>query len=80
MQSDSPLAYALTSQWEVGQEWLDRRILDIPCDAPVGMYNLLVGLYELETVQNLDITYPDGAPYGRLAYLTTVEIVEAVQE
>jgi hypothetical protein len=69
-QSDSPLAYSLTSQWQPEQDWLDRREITIPCDFPVGAYNLLVGLYDLETVQNLEITYPDGTLNGQLAYLT----------
>ncbi len=76
-QSDSPLAYSLTSQWESGQESLDRRSIPIPCDLTPGAYNLLVGLYELETVQNLPIAYPDGTPYGQLAYLTTIEVKAA---
>jgi hypothetical protein len=76
-QSDSPLAYEMTSQWQSGQEQLDRRPLFVPCDLPAGSYDLLVGLYPLETVQNLEIFYPDGSPYGRLAYLTTVEVAEA---
>ncbi len=79
-QSDSPLAYELTSQWQPGHETLDRRAIPIPCDLPAGEYNLLVGLYELETVQNLEITYPDGTPYGQLAYLTTIEVKETAQE
>jgi hypothetical protein len=76
-QSDSPLAYGMTSQWQNGEEWLDRRPLLVPCDLAVGRYDLLVGLYPLETVQNLEITYPDGSPYGQLAYLTTIEVTEA---
>jgi len=76
-QSDGPLAYSLTSQWETGQEILDRRSIPIPCDLMPGTYNLLVGLYEFETVQNLPITYPDGSPYGQLAYLTTIEVKAA---
>lgn len=76
-QSDSPLSDDLTTHWRATQEQLDRRIVSIPCDLPVGSYNLLVGLYELETVQNLEVTYPDGTPYGQLAYLTTIEIREA---
>jgi hypothetical protein len=75
-QSDSPLAYGLTSQLQPRQESLDRRSIAIPCDLPVGDYDLLAGLYDLETVNNLDITYPDGTPYGQLAYLTTI-VVEA---
>jgi hypothetical protein len=77
--SDSPLAYERTSQWQIGSEQLDRRIIDIPCDLAVGTYDLLVGLYELETVQNLDVSYPDGTPYGKLAYLTTIEVLQAQQ-
>jgi hypothetical protein len=75
-QNDGPLANSLTSTWQPSSDHLDRRIIDIPCDLPAGAYSLLVGLYDLETVQNLPITYLDGAAYGSLAYLTTIEVVE----
>jgi hypothetical protein len=78
--SDSPLAYDLTSHWSPGQDVLDKRFIEIPCDLPIGRYDLLVGLYPLETVQNLLITYPDGTPYGQLAYLTNIEVKEAESE
>lgn len=76
-QSDGPLANTQTSTWQPQQQYLDRRIIDIPCALPADSYNLLVGLYNLDTLQNLPITYPDGTAYGILAYLTTVEIGEA---
>jgi hypothetical protein len=79
-QSDSPLAYSLTSQWRPSQDWIDRREIPVPCDLLVGTYNLLVGLYDLETVQNLEITYSDGTPYGQLAFLTTIEVKEKEDE
>lgn len=72
-QNDGPLA---NSTWQSGSDHLDRRIIDIPCDFPAGEYSLLVGLYDLETVQNLPITYPDGTAYGPLAFLTTVEVIK----
>lgn len=75
-QSDGPLANSLTNEWQASSTHLDRRIIDIPCDLPTGSYNLLTGLYDLETVQNLPITYPDGSAYGSLAYLTSVEVIE----
>jgi len=72
--SDDQLAGAHAVFLSAGAELLDRRRINIPCDLPPGDYSLLVGLYEPETVVNLTITYPDGAPYGTLAYLTTVMI------
>jgi hypothetical protein len=53
----------------------DHRIIDIPCDLPVGAYNLLVGVYELETVQNLPVQTAAGGDYGgTLVYLTTIDV------
>jgi hypothetical protein len=73
-QSDGPLADQLTSAWQSNSYHLDRRMMDIPCDLFPGDYSLLVGIYDLETVENLTVTYPDGSPYGQLAYLTTFTV------
>lgn len=73
-QSDGPLADQLTNTWQPDDRYLDRRIIDIPCDFPSGDYSLLAGIYDLDTVENLPVTYPDGTAYGLLAYLTTFTV------
>ncbi|RMF80745.1 MAG: hypothetical protein D6737_07085 [Chloroflexi bacterium] len=74
-QSDSTIADDLPTTWPPGHEALDRRFVPIPCDLETGNYNLLVGLYDFDTVENLPVTYPDGSPHGSLAYLTTIEVI-----
>jgi hypothetical protein len=77
-QSDAPLGDLETVQLRAGDEIFDRRVIDVPCDLAPGEYSLLVGLYDLETMETVPLAYPDGNAYaGQLFYLTTIHVNEA---
>jgi hypothetical protein len=72
---DMPGGYAMTSLWQPDQLYFDERQLTIPCDIKAGQYNLLLGLYEIETIENLPVNSVDGEPMGtNLLYLTTLTV------
>lgn len=72
---DMPGGIFLTSIWEPDTFYFDERQLTIPCDIESGQYNLLLGLYNIETVENLPVNTPDGSPMGtNLLYLTTLTV------
>ncbi len=72
---DGLLAGLPAADLEIGQTVIDRRFIPIPCDLPAGRYDVLMGLYNPVTLENLPITLPDGAPQGTLAYITSVNII-----
>jgi len=74
VQDDGPLAITRTRDWQTGEEHLDRRSLALPCDLTPGIYRVLVGVYDLETVQNLPIRYPGGPFYTTLAIVDEINI------
>ena len=49
-----------TTSWAVGQPVVDRYDLVLRPDAPAGQYQLLTGMYELETGQRLSAVAADG--------------------
>ncbi len=51
-----------TSQWEVGQQIVDRYVISLRSDAPPGTYRLLVGMYHLASGQRLSAVATDGTP------------------
>ncbi|MFC2030293.1 glycosyltransferase family 39 protein [Chloroflexota bacterium] len=51
-QSDLPLS---TSTWQPGTEVEDHRTLEISPDAAAGVYDIKVGMYEPDTVENLTL-------------------------
>ena len=65
-----------TTAWEVGETIKDEHPLAIPTDLPPGDYQLLVGLYRLETAERLPIIGADGRPVGDSLTLTTIRIPE----
>ena len=70
-----PGGYAMTPLWQPDQLYFDERQLTVPCDIEAGQYNLLLGLYNIETVENLPVNSPDGDPMGtNLLYLTTLTV------
>ncbi|MCA9987259.1 MAG: hypothetical protein KDE59_23285, partial [Anaerolineales bacterium] len=44
-----------TSGWEVGRPIRDPHLVTLPTSAPPGEYNLFAGLYDLETLERLDV-------------------------
>ena len=53
-----------TDDWLPGDTIVDRYYIPIFADAPPGVYRLLVGMYDSETSERLDIFASDGAPLG----------------
>lgn len=71
----NPGGIFLTSIWEPDTLYFDERHLTVPCDTPSGEYLLLLGLYNVETIENLGVNAPDGSPMGtNLLYLTTLTV------
>lgn len=60
----------MTSIWQPGQLYFDERHLTIPHDIEAGEYLLLLGLYDIQTVENLPVN-STGDP---LFYLTTLYV------
>jgi len=72
---DMPGGVFMTPLWEPDTLYFDERELTVPCDIEVGKYNLLLGLYDIETVENLPVNTADGDPLGtNLLYLTTLTV------
>jgi mannosyltransferase len=64
---------ALTTTWQPGQVVSDNHGLLIPSDLPPGQYQLTLGLYELENVNNrLPITTKDGIMDAYFLSLITI--------
>lgn len=72
---DMPGGMFMTSIWEADTLYFDERNLTVPCDIDSGQYLLLLGLYDIETVENLPVNSADGLPMGtNLLYLTTLTV------
>lgn len=72
---DMPGGFYMTSLWQPDQLYFDERQLTVPCDIQAGQYNLLLGLYDIETVTNLPVNTPDGESMDTsLLYLTTLTV------
>jgi hypothetical protein len=56
-QSDSApiLGYSPTSRWEPGEIIVDEHLVHLDETIPPGIYKLLIGLYDPETLQNLPV-------------------------
>jgi hypothetical protein len=54
-QGDGPplSGYYPTSMWAAGETLVDPHPLSLPSDLPTGPYRLLVGMYNLETMERL---------------------------
>lgn len=75
---DMPGGIYQTPLWQPDELYFDERHLTIPCDISTGSYNLLLGFYDISTVDtdgNLPFNTPDGDPLGtNLYYLTTLTV------
>jgi hypothetical protein len=49
-----------TSRWQKGEIVEDERLIPIQSATPSGQYRLVIGLYQLETLQRLEIVGPAG--------------------
>ena len=65
-----------TSHWEPGQLLVDTYRIPIKEEAPLGPVPLLIGMYNLGTMERLDVLGVDGQPIGDSIHLTEVIIQE----
>jgi len=63
-----------TSFWDVGEIVIDPRQIRVPDDLPPGDYQVVAGLYILETGERLRWTKPGGTVRGDAVPLTTVSV------
>ena len=66
-----------TTAWMPGEVVVDRRVIQVAPDAPPGDYPLLVGLYDYETLERLEIIDEMGNPAGNRVELATVRVGRA---
>ena len=66
-----------TSTWRPSRIVTDRCVVSIDPDTPAGRYPLLVGLYDWQTLERLEIIGPTGEPAGNSVLLQEVEVGEA---
>lgn len=79
-QRDSRLGGDLdpTSRWAPGTAIIDLHRIQVPPDAPPGLYTLAVGVYDLASMQRLPVALQPagGARYPDRVEIATVEVVE----
>ena len=63
-----------TSAWEPNQMFDDQVALALPEDLPPGRYTIIVGLYQLDTLDRLPVDGPADRIRDRAALLTTIEV------
>ena len=61
-----------TSYWDAGEVVVDEHVLQIPEDIPPGEYQLLTGMYLLETGDRLARLMPDGTSPSAYVHLETL--------
>jgi hypothetical protein len=61
-----------TSIWDKGEVVIDAYRLPIEMDTPAGEYSLIMGLYQLETMQRLPAFDEHGSPLGDAILLTKI--------
>jgi len=67
--------FSPTTRWERGEIVADRHQIHIPAETAPGTYDLITGMYLLETMRNLDILDSDMNPRGNRVSLVEVKIV-----
>lgn len=76
-QDDTPACRLPTSIWRAGQRGLGQFRLRIPPDMPPGRYPLIIGLYQADTLERLQITAGAGKIGDDFLWLADVEVVAA---
>ncbi|HMQ56014.1 MAG TPA: hypothetical protein PKD98_28295, partial [Anaerolineae bacterium] len=75
-QDDDPACRLPTRIWRTGQRGIGQFRLSIPPDMPPGRYPLIIGLYQVETLERLRITAGAGTIGDDFLWLGDVEVVE----
>ncbi|MCB0192741.1 MAG: glycosyltransferase family 39 protein [Anaerolineae bacterium] len=73
-QDDDPACRLPTTVWRAGQHGLGQFRLPIPLDTPPGRYPLIIGLYQVDTLERLTISGGAGQPGDDFLWLGDVEI------
>jgi hypothetical protein len=63
-----------TARWRIGEVVPDRHVIALPDDLSLGAYILRVGLYELQTQQQMDVLDIAGNPRGTFLDVTTIDV------
>ncbi len=65
-QEDGPPAggYYPTTAWRAGDRLVERRTLDLPIPYDPAQHNVILAIYDPDTMQRLPVTAPDGTPLG----------------
>jgi hypothetical protein len=72
---DVPVCHTYpTNGWEVGEYVVDRHVMILPPDLPPGTYPVLVGMYEPETGERLEVRDDSGKIKGNDVLLQEVTI------
>ncbi len=72
--TDGPPGGLQTELWLPEKLYLDNRAVTVPCDLAPGEYELVYGVYDLATIQNLPVTDASGADVGALLPLVTITV------
>jgi hypothetical protein len=65
-----------TSAWRPGREVVDEYRVRLEADAPAGSYRVVVGLYQLETMERLRVVDEAGEPVADSVTVGTFEVGE----
>lgn len=71
-QKDGPAGGSVypTSKWVKGEVVLEERVVPVPADMPPGEYQILLGVYDLQTLQRLPVVSGAGGDSVRLGTVT----------
>ncbi|MCB9078774.1 MAG: glycosyltransferase family 39 protein [Anaerolineaceae bacterium] len=78
-QDDDPACRLPTTIWRAGQHGLGQFRLPIPLDMPPGRYPLIIGLYQVDTLERLTITGGAGQPGDDFLWLGDIEITPRME-
>ncbi|MCB0209595.1 MAG: glycosyltransferase family 39 protein [Anaerolineae bacterium] len=79
-QDDDPACRLPTTVWRAGQHGLGQFRLPIPLDMPPGRYPLIIGLYQVDTLERLTLTGGAGQPGDDFLWLGDIEITPMNRE
>lgn len=65
-----------TNYWLPGELFADRYRIPVDADAPLGTYQVLIGLYDRESGEQLEAFAADGNPVGQSLGISQVDVVQ----
>ncbi len=73
-EANGPLANSETTDWWPGRTYLDSRAFTVPCDTPPGEYPMIIGVFDANTLDSLDVIVGGDTVVGTSAFLTTLRV------